>query len=180
MREEYKVVYKDTLHTSGRKRSSTGKTQVSRNKPTLDDLTALLQHITGPTTVFQNPELIRTIPGFWESIPRSPGAPPNPASMTSAHSACLSSSISRGAPNRHAAGLSPARAVLRGRLGTKRDEEFQVFCFKQENPAPVLSATLAAAAGDPDAQAYAYFGLDKASPEPPSRLHADCKTFPSF
>ncbi|KAK0655900.1 hypothetical protein B0T16DRAFT_21821 [Cercophora newfieldiana] len=47
----------------------------------LGDTEAKMREIVGPTTVFQNPEIIRTIVGFWESIPRSQGAPPNPASL---------------------------------------------------------------------------------------------------
>jgi len=37
--------------------------------------------IVGPATVFHNPEMLRTIVGFWESIPRSRGEAANPASM---------------------------------------------------------------------------------------------------
>ncbi|KAK0729868.1 hypothetical protein B0H67DRAFT_13762 [Lasiosphaeris hirsuta] len=40
-----------------------------------------LREVIGPTTTIQNPEIIRTIVGFWESIPRGKGAPANPASM---------------------------------------------------------------------------------------------------
>ncbi|KAK3372394.1 hypothetical protein B0H63DRAFT_293925 [Podospora didyma] len=40
-----------------------------------------LGQIVGPTTVIQNAEIIRTIVGFWESIPRNKGTVVNPASM---------------------------------------------------------------------------------------------------
>lgn len=40
-----------------------------------------LKAIVGPTTVVQNPEIIRTIVGFWESIPRTEGAAVSHASM---------------------------------------------------------------------------------------------------
>ncbi|KAK0628604.1 hypothetical protein B0T17DRAFT_159534 [Bombardia bombarda] len=40
-----------------------------------------LGEIIGATSIIQNAEIIRTIVGFWESLPRNPGAPPNPASM---------------------------------------------------------------------------------------------------
>ncbi|KAK3330480.1 hypothetical protein B0H66DRAFT_598017 [Apodospora peruviana] len=40
-----------------------------------------LREIIRPTTVIQNAEIIRTVIGFWESIPRHEGAEPNPVSM---------------------------------------------------------------------------------------------------
>lgn len=40
-----------------------------------------IKDIIRPTTVIQNPEIFRTIVGFWESIPRRRGAPVNPVSM---------------------------------------------------------------------------------------------------
>ena len=42
---------------------------------------AKLREIIGPTTVIQNPEIIRTVVGFWESIPRSQTGTPSPISM---------------------------------------------------------------------------------------------------
>ncbi|KAK5656205.1 hypothetical protein OQA88_4966 [Cercophora sp. LCS_1] len=39
-----------------------------------------MREIIGPTAVFQNPEIIRTVVGFWESIPRSQNTA-NPASL---------------------------------------------------------------------------------------------------
>ncbi|KAK3694287.1 hypothetical protein B0T22DRAFT_369668 [Podospora appendiculata] len=42
---------------------------------------ARIGEIIGATTVIQNAEIIRTVVGFWESIPRSRGAAANPASM---------------------------------------------------------------------------------------------------
>jgi len=52
-----------------------------RSSFSLEDTKTKMRQIVRPTTVFQNPEVIRTIVGFWESIPRSQGDPPNPASM---------------------------------------------------------------------------------------------------
>ncbi|VBB72904.1 Putative protein of unknown function [Podospora comata] len=47
----------------------------------LEAIEARLAQILGPNTVVQNAEIIRTVVGFWESIPRTKGAPPDLASM---------------------------------------------------------------------------------------------------
>ncbi|KAM7222868.1 beige protein 1 [Rhypophila decipiens] len=47
----------------------------------LEPIEAKLKEIIGPNTVIQNPEIIRTVVGFWESIPRSHDVTPNPISM---------------------------------------------------------------------------------------------------
>lgn len=55
-----------------------------KEDPRAVDLGAMdqkIKDIIRPTTVFQNPEIFRTIVGFWESIPRRRGAPVNPVSM---------------------------------------------------------------------------------------------------
>lgn len=55
-----------------------------KEDPRAVDLGAMdqkIKDIIRPTTVIQNPEIFRTIVGFWESIPRRRGAPVNPVSM---------------------------------------------------------------------------------------------------
>lgn len=52
-----------------------------KEDPRAVDLGAMDQKIKDITTVIQNPEIFRTIVGFWESIPRRRGAPVNPVSM---------------------------------------------------------------------------------------------------
>lgn len=55
-----------------------------KEDPRAVDLGAMdqkIKDIVRPTTVIQNPEIFRTIVGFWESIPRRRGAPVNPVSM---------------------------------------------------------------------------------------------------
>ncbi|KAL1840755.1 hypothetical protein VTJ49DRAFT_147 [Mycothermus thermophilus] len=47
----------------------------------LKDIDVRLRGIIGPTTVVRNPEIIRTIVAFWESIPRGRGVPVNPVSV---------------------------------------------------------------------------------------------------
>ena len=64
-----------------------GRSDQARNgdgKPPQLDLTAIeakLRNIIGAGTVIQNPEIMRTVVGFWESIPRARGSQANPASM---------------------------------------------------------------------------------------------------
>ncbi|KAK1779994.1 hypothetical protein QBC45DRAFT_391906 [Copromyces sp. CBS 386.78] len=62
-----------------------GQKQEVELQPTHDERWGVIQErlkaIIGPTTVVQNPEIIRTIVGFWESIPRTEGAAASHASM---------------------------------------------------------------------------------------------------
>ncbi|KAK1758660.1 beige protein 1 [Echria macrotheca] len=51
-----------------------------------------VHEIIGPTTTLQNAEIIRTVVGFWESIPRSKGIPANPVSMIVLTTLCAVSS----------------------------------------------------------------------------------------
>lgn len=59
-------------------------TVTKKEDPRAVDLGAMdakIKDIIRPTTVIQNPEIFRTIVGFWESIPRRKGAPVNPVSL---------------------------------------------------------------------------------------------------
>ncbi|KAL2017373.1 hypothetical protein VTK56DRAFT_2253 [Thermocarpiscus australiensis] len=47
----------------------------------IGDIEARLGEIVGPTTVLRNAEIIRTVIGFWECIPRDQGAAPDLASV---------------------------------------------------------------------------------------------------
>jgi len=74
----------DELCRSVAKQSKKANNGASDNGVQEVDLEAIekrLREIIGPTTVVQNGEIIRTVIGFWESIPRKQGAAANPASM---------------------------------------------------------------------------------------------------
>ncbi|KAH8886705.1 beach-domain-containing protein [Thozetella sp. PMI_491] len=60
----------------------------------LTTIEAKLREIVGPKTVIQNPEIMRTVVGFWESIPRAQGEAPNPASMIVLTTLSLVSAVS--------------------------------------------------------------------------------------
>lgn len=47
----------------------------------MDAVGVRLSGIVGPHTVIRNPEIIRTVVAFWESIPRGQGTPTSPASL---------------------------------------------------------------------------------------------------
>ncbi|KAM7209628.1 beige protein 1 [Naviculisporaceae sp. PSN 640] len=60
----------------------------------LETIGTRLSEIIGPTTVIQNPEIIRTVIGFWESIPRAQNAAPNPISMIVLQTLSAAASVS--------------------------------------------------------------------------------------
>ncbi|KAK4162447.1 beige protein 1 [Cladorrhinum sp. PSN259] len=47
----------------------------------LENIEARIKQIIGPTTTIQNAEILRTVVGFWESMPRDQGTPASLASM---------------------------------------------------------------------------------------------------
>lgn len=47
----------------------------------LSSISAQVRKLIGPTTMLYNPDILRAVVGFWQSIPRSAGLPPHPCSM---------------------------------------------------------------------------------------------------
>lgn len=47
----------------------------------LSSISARVRKLIGPTTMLHNPDILRAVVGFWQSIPRSEGLPPHPCSM---------------------------------------------------------------------------------------------------
>lgn len=75
------AAFKPSTHDEGSEQTEGGSESDPEKIESLQEIEARIRQIIGPTAAIQNAEILRTVVGFWESMPRDLGAPASLASM---------------------------------------------------------------------------------------------------